>query len=161
MKKVWECRSTNGRWGAQIACATESSQEFSWPARGTLRGLGKAAGIECFEFAADSTAATWILPGGDVEAVEGATRAYHESLQSGSAGSILVLGPVALVRWQSYRGRSARYRLYVEGAEQDAPPSVLIALGLVQPDKAPAPIAAPEPVSGAFADALRAAGVRR
>jgi hypothetical protein len=168
---VWSCRSTNGRWGAEIVSASLAvppldqggSHSIRWPQRGTLTPLGTAAGIAAFRFEADDSAATWVLPmdgsGEPCQPVDGVTIAWSEGLQSGRSGDILVLGQVALVKMIGYRGRSSRYVLYRAGEREDAPTSILLALGLIEPKEAPAPIEPPPAPSGALQEALQKAGL--
>ena len=174
MNVIWSARSTNGRWGAEIVSAIPvppldqggmpgmvtsiGRNQIRWPLRGRLTPLGTAAGIASFHFDADESAATWVLPGADARPVEGATEAWCESLQSSAMGSILLLGPTAIVKMVGYKGRSAHFVLYKEGERQDVPTSVLLALGLIEPAETPAPIEPPPAPSGALADALRRAG---
>lgn len=158
MESIWSCRSTNGRWGAQIV--SDCPLGGGWPAQGELQSLGRAAGVACFRFVADAASGTWVLPwtgSGSVVALEGASLAYQEELQSGRSGAILLLGRTALIQRFGYKERGSRYKIYCAGVAQDAPPSVLLALGLIQPEAAPEPVPAPPQPSEDFAEALRAA----
>lgn len=163
---IWKTRSTNGRWGAEIVSEFPvpsldqgGCNAIRWPLRGRLTPLGKAAGIDSFRFDADESAPTWVLPGGDLRPIEGATEAWSQYLQSNASGTILVLGAIAILKNVGYKGRSAHFVLYQEGERQDAPASVLLALGLIEPKEPPPPIAAPPAPSGALQDALRRAGM--
>ena len=158
MRQVWECSSTNGRWGAVIV--SPSSEEVSWPAQGHLEHKGQTDGREVFVFRPDSEAATWVLPGGDIEVIEGAAVAYSKPLQSSRAGTILVLGPTAIIRAWGYKGRSSHITLWLDGTPQDCPGTVLVALGLIDGGKTKE-IPPPPPSSGALADALRKAGYHK
>lgn len=168
MEKLWECRSTNGRWGAVLLAkdvvqghqsgSGNYGRDGSYPGRATP--LGEVAGTKTFRL--DPEPGSFVVCGGDVTPVEGsgAIVVYRESLQSSSYGSIISARPGAILRSTGYKGRSAWFRALCEdGSLADVPASVVLALGLVEPDEAPEPVQAAEPPSTAMAAALRAVGV--
>lgn len=104
----------------------------------------------------DATAETWVLPCGDVTAHGGATVACSRSMQSSDVATVLVLGGEAVVEHYGYKRRSSRVVAYVDGAEQDIPAPVLLAMGLLKPASEPAVIAPPPALEGAMASAFAA-----
>jgi len=149
---IWEARSINGRWGIQITHPEGMNLELG-PVEGTLRSVGKSAGIECFEFVPKK--GSWVLAAReDLYSIEGASCACKMGLQGNSNATVLILGPSAIVKYVGYKGRSSSYHLYINGEKQDAPVSVLLALGLIEPEEAPTPINDPPKPSSAFAEAL-------
>lgn len=163
MNIVFREISQNGFRGLEIVSAeTEPPARGSFLARGSLRALGTTAGVRSFEFTASSEATTWVLATRqDVEPVEGATLAAKVDLCGDKYASVLVIGALAIIREWGYKRRSSRYVMYREGEAQEVPPSVLLALGLIEPESAPEAIAPPPAPSGAFAEALAAALGRR
>ncbi|RPI53456.1 MAG: hypothetical protein EHM49_04325 [Deltaproteobacteria bacterium] len=157
MKEVWHVSSTNGWWGIAIASLTEDPQ---WPARGTLVSLGRIEGRDCFRFDADESAQTWVLPGGDISPLSGASTVISVGLQSNRSGAILLLGPRAVVKFVGYKGRSSSVSLYVDGKCRDVPGAVMLALGLVEAKEGSLIEIPPIPAtSGIMEAALRKAGL--
>lgn len=163
MKIVFREISQNGFRGLEIVSGTaEAPARGSFVARGSLRPLGTTAGVRSFEFTASDEADTWVLATRqDVEPIEGATLATRVDLCGDRYASVIVMGPLAIVREWGYKRRSSRFVMYRGGEEQEVPPSVLLALGLIEPESAPEAIAPPPAPSGAFAEALAAALGRR
>ena len=160
---VFSATSQNGRRSVTVVCRDETWQA---PARGLPRGhlthLGDAGGTSAYEFIPDAQAQTWVLweygQSGHAP-VEGAVVAVCADMQNfSSSASILVLGPVAVLKWVGYKGRSTAYTLYREGLPQTLSEGQLLALGLIQPEKIK-PVEAPAPVSSAMAEALKRAGL--
>ena len=149
MKMIFEARSTNGRWGMAIV----GPEGTKLPAQGSLASLGTVAGIETYLFTPSETG-TWILAGGDLQPHGGATTVRTMNLQSSSSATILLLGPEAVVEQYGYKRRSSRFVAYVAGEAQDIPASILLAMGIIAPESAPAAIEPPPALSGAMANAF-------
>jgi len=156
MKVLFSRSSQNGRWGLEIASSTIESL----PARGTLGCRGEVAGRRCYVATADEDA-PWILAfDASVEVVEGtgATLVCEMSLQGGRYVSLVLAHEGAIVKRYGYKGRSSRYCILgPEGHLETVPPVLLAAAGLAGGD--PFPVEAPPEASGAFAEALREAGI--
>lgn len=150
MEILFEARSTNGRWGLAIVGPAGTTM----PAQGSLVGLGTIAGIETYRFTPGETE-TWILAGGDIQPHSGARQVASMGLQSSQVSAILLLGPEAVVEQHGYKRRSSRFVAYVAGEARDIPASILLAMGLVAPESAPAvPPEPPPALSGAMASAF-------
>lgn len=159
MREIARFTSTNGRWG--ISVVGDVPDEFklsSGPVRGTAQPLGTVEGHSVFRLCPDDQAQSWVLVGSDLVAVEGATVVCAQSLQSSDNCSILLLGPMAVVKSYGYKRRNYQVTLYSEGQAQDCPAPVLLALGLLPAQDVPA-VQPPPPASSAFAEALRRAGL--
>lgn len=158
MKEIFRESSTNGRWGVSIVGDFPDDLRLAAPVRGSIKPLGKVEGHQVFHLLPDEQSNTWVLVGGDLEVIEGATVALAVSLQSNASCTILILGPCAVVKSFGYKRRSTHTTLYANGIAQECPASVLLALGLLPAQDVPV-IAPPPPPSSAFADALRRAGL--
>jgi hypothetical protein len=145
MKAVLNARSQNGRWGVQIVCKDEAAR---FPAQGSLRPLGRSAGITCFEFVPGETG-TWVVTGGDLDKVQGPVEvAAKEDLQGGDSVTVLVCRPGAAWRSFGYRRRGSSWQMLTgEGSIIEPPVGVLLAAGVIQPAEVPAEdvILPPEP----------------
>lgn len=97
------------------------------PVRGHLVPLGSRSGVDAFLLNKDSEADTWIMSAGDVDPVEGC---YIAGVCSSAVdySTLLVMGPMAMFKC------AGRYELYVLGEKRDMPVSVLLALGLADPE---------------------------
>ncbi len=164
MKMLFEARSTNGRSGVQVV-GTEDveyggcGRTFAVP--GALKALGKTAGMSCFEHVT-ADPGHFVVVGGDLRVVEGAgaTEVNHQDLQSGQEVTILHARVGACWKWAGYKGRSSGYSILREGGViEDAPAALLLAAGLVEPREAPAPAPPAPTFNGAFAAALKKAGL--
>lgn len=154
MEVIFEARSTNGRWGLAIV----GPEGTKLPAQGRLASLGAVAGIETYHFIPGETG-TWILAGGDLQPHGGATMVKTMDLQSSSSATILLLGPEAVVEHHGYKRRSSRFTAYMTGEAREIPASILLAMGIVAPESAPAaPIEPPPALSGAMANAFAKLG---
>ncbi len=149
MKMIFEARSTNGRWGLAIV----GPEGTTLPAQGSLISLGTVAGIETYRFTPGDTG-TWVLAGGDLQPHGGATLVAWRDLQSSQFATILLLGQEAVVEQHGYKRRSSRFVAYVAGEARDIPASILLSMGLIAPESAPAPIEPPPALSGAMASAF-------
>lgn len=154
MKEIFKELSTNGRWG--LAVVGEEGTQF--PAEGSVRPVGRAAGIQTFELVPGNTG-TWVLPvsGGGIKIHGGATLVAQEELQSNGVAALLLMGPEAVIEIYGYKRRSSRVVAFIEGRETDIPAPVLATMGLLQvePPKA-TEIPPPPPLSGAMATAFAA-----
>ena len=148
MEVIFDARSTNGRWGLAIVGPAGTTL----PAQGSLVGLGTIAGIETYRFTPGETG-TWVIAGGDLQPHGGATVVRIMNLQS-SYATILLLGPESVVEQHGYKRRSSNFIAYVSGEAREIPASILLAMGLVVPESAPAPIEPPPALSGAMASAF-------
>lgn len=110
------------------------------PVRGYLAPLGSRSGVDAWRLNPDATAGVWIMVAGDVEPVEGC---YVAGVANATDGyfTLLVMGPLALYK------REGRYELYVLGRKRELPVSVLLALGLADPENWNAADPLPEPPS--------------
>ena len=165
MDQIAKFVSTNGRWGAEVF-APDGAMEGQHcgygddTIRGTIEDKGTVGSFRSFVVHPDSTADTWIsFAERETEVIAGATLVWGRGLQSGQYGAILLLGPVAVIKSYGYKGRSSWMTLYKNGVAQKLTAAHLVALGLVEPDKEPEPVAAPPEVDGAMAAALRRAGL--
>lgn len=151
MKEIFSARSTNGRWGLAVV----GPDGTKLPAQGSLRHVGRVAGMATYEFAPGDTGA-WVSVAGDVTVHGGATLVASEDLQSSQVASLLVLGPEAVVEHQGYKRRSSRIVAYVAGVETDIPGTVLAAMGLLQPHGEVVAVEPPPVLGGAMAAAFAA-----
>lgn len=152
MQVVYEARSTNGRWGLTVV----GPEGTKFPAEGSLRHVGRVAGMETFEFVPGETG-TWVLPTGDVKVHGGATVVKTMSLQSHEECNLLVLGPEAVVEHYGYKRRGSRIVAYIRGVETDIPAAVLAAMGLVKAEGGETiKVEPPPPLQGAMAAAFAA-----
>jgi len=158
--KVWECRSTNGRWGmALVAAAPIEGRRSIFPGRAVP--LGEVAGTATFRLDPGEPG-EWVVCGGDLVPVEGSGAVLIKSisLQSYQTGTIINARAGAILRWTGYKGRAAGFQAVGgDGRLVDVPASVLLALGLIQPDEPPAEVEPAREPDTAMATALRAAGV--
>lgn len=151
MKEIFSARSTNGRWGLAVV----GPEETTFPAQGSLRHVGKVAGMATYEFTPGDTGA-WVAVAGDVTVHGGATLVACEDLQSSHVASLLLLGPEAVVEHHGYKRRSSRVVAYVSGVETDIPGTVLAAMGLLQVDGEVIAVEPPPVLGGAMAAAFAA-----
>ena len=151
--------STNGRWGTQVVHPDLGGEPRFSRGEGTLRALGRAGGMDCFEFTPGATG-VWVLAGGDLVPVAGCEAVHHQDLQSSDAVTFLVARPGALWREYGYKRRSCTVcMLAADGSVATPPPAVLLASGAVEPREAPIAVPPPPPFNPAVAEALRRAGV--
>lgn len=152
MKEIFSARSTNGRWGLAVV----GPEGTRFPAQGSLRHVGKVAGMATYEFTPGETG-TWVATtAGDVTVHCGATLVASEDLQSSQVASLLLLGPEAVVEHHSYKRRGSRIVAYVAGVETDIPGTVLAAMGLLQADGEVVAVEPPPVLGGAMAAAFAA-----
>jgi hypothetical protein len=151
MKEIFSARSTNGRWGLAVV----GPEGTKFPAQGSLRHVGKVAGMATYEFTPGETGA-WAAVACAVTVHGGATLVASESLQSSQVASLLLLGPQAVVEHHGYMRRSSRIVAYVDGVETDIPGTVLAAMGLLQVDGEIVAVEPPPVLGGAMAAAFAA-----
>lgn len=151
MKEIFSARSTNGRWGLAVV----GPEGTTFPAQGSLRNVGKVAGMATYEFTPGETG-TWVAVAGDVTVHGGATLVASEDLQSSRAASLILLGPEAVVEHHGYKRRGSRVVAYVTGVETDIPGTVLAAMGLLQADGEVVAVEPPPVLGGAMAAAFAA-----
>lgn len=151
MKEVFSARSTNGRWGLVVV----GPDGTTFPEQGSLRHVGKVAGMATYEFSPGETGA-WAATAGDITVHGGATLVANEDLQSSQVVSLLLLGPQAVIEHHGYKRRSSRIVAYVSGVETDIPGTVLAAMGLLQADGEVLAVEPPPVLGGAMAAAFAA-----
>lgn len=151
MRELFSSRSTNGRWGLAVV----GPEVTKFPAQGSLRHVGRVAGMATYEFTPGDTG-TWVAVAGDVTAHGGATLVASEDLQSSQTASVLLLGPQAVVEHHGYKRRSSRVVAYVAGVETDIPGTVLAAMGLLIADGEVVAVEPPPILAGAMAAAFAA-----
>ena len=151
MKEIFSARSTNGRWGLAVV----GPEGTTFPAQGSLRHVGKVAGMATYEFTPGETGA-WVATAGDVTVDGGAPLVASEELQSSQVATLLLLGPQAVVEHHGYKRRSSRVVAYVAGVETDIPGTVLAAMGLLQADGEVVVVEPPPVLGGAMAAAFAA-----
>lgn len=149
--EIFSSRSTNGRWGLAVV----GHEGTTFPAQGSLRHVGKVAGMATYEFTPGETG-TWVAVAGDVTVHGGATLVASEYLQSSNVTSLLLLGPQAVVEHHGYKRRSSRIVAYVAGVETDIPGTVLAAMGLLQAGGEIVAVEPPPVLGGAMAAAFAA-----
>lgn len=154
--KTQKFGSTNGRYGVEI-CFDDAIESWAPVMRGTLKSLGTTAGYECFEFV-PGEGDEFVVTGRDLSPVEGCVTVVTMGLQSGNDVTVLAAVNGALWKTRRYKGRSVAYEGLKDGAIERVPRSVLLALGLVEPDKAPRETPKPPALSGALTSALKKAG---
>lgn len=174
MNVIYTDRSTNGRWGVDIVSSTycrgkhpnigvecildPDGKPVDFPLRGVVTDLGEVDGIRVIRIEYDPEAQTWLAFG---ELINGGTQVLEMSLQSHRFLSLNVIGPVAVLRTYGYRRRSSTTFLVKNGQPVELSPSQLLALGLIQADRAPessGPIAA-APVETEMMRKLKSAGL--
>ena len=146
MKELFAATSTNGNYGIALV----GPEGTTFPAEGSIKHLGKVAGMATYEFTPGETE-TWIYVGGDVQVRGGATVVASEDLQSSRFASILLLGPEAIIETYGYKGRGTCIEAYVRGIRTDIPATVLAALGLIEAEGEIIAIAPPPVLQGAMA----------
>jgi len=151
MEEIFSARSTNGRWGLAVV----GPEGTMFPAQGSLRHVGKVAGMATYEFTPGETG-TWVAVAEDVTVHGGATLVASEDLQSSQVASLLLLGPEAVVEHHGYKRRSSRIVAYVAGFETDIPVTVLAAMGLLNINGNVIAIEQPPVLDGAMAAAFAA-----
>lgn len=129
IKTIFSVRSENRRWGVDIVGPAQLAK-LSRPMmfRGTLRPLGKVAGIETFAAEISETAETWVLAvtgpsagiGGEIEPVWGARKIHQTALQGGRYATLLEVGPGAVVTAWGYMRRSRELWLLWQGRKVPA-----------------------------------------
>lgn len=149
--EIFSARSTNGRWGLAVV----GPQGTTLPAQGSLRHIGKVAGMVTYEFVPGETG-TWVVTAEDVTVHGGATLVDCMDLQSSRVASLLLLGPQAVVEHHGYKRRSSRIVAYVSGVETSIPATVLAAMGLLKADGESIAIEPPPALGGAMAAAFAA-----
>jgi len=146
MKELFAVSSTNGNYGLAIV----GPEGTTFPARGSIKHLGKVAGMATYEFTPGETE-TWVFVGGDVQVRGGATMVAFEDLQSSRFASILLLGPEAIIETHGYKGRGSSIEAYVQGVRTDIPATVLAGMGLIKAEGKIIAIAPPPVLQGAMA----------
>jgi hypothetical protein len=154
-------RSQNRRWGTQVVGLSNADAKGAH--RGTLRSLGRAGGLDCFEFSPDAGGDIWVVIGDDLEPVPdaGAVTVQQQGLQGGDEITILVATPGALWRSWDYKRRGVSIKMLTPSGEIiEPPPAILLAAGLLsaKPESIKE-IPTPPPIGGQLAAALRAAGI--
>lgn len=142
--------STNGRRGQAIVSASEGVQ---FPAQGSLEHIGTVEGIKTYLFTPGDTG-TWVLPTSEVKIHGGATLVDEIDLQSSAVGSILLLGPQAVIEIYGYKRRSSNVVAYIEGVETEIPSTVLLAMGLLSSGGETVEIEPPPALQGSMAAAF-------
>jgi len=126
MKVILDDRSQNGRWGLQIV----GPEDTEFPARGTLKHLGRRAGVECYEVSPSDEGDFWVVVGGDLEAISGCTEVCSMDLQGGSSVTLLSCRVGAVWQEFGYKRRNSEFRLLkTDGSTETPPVSVLLAAG--------------------------------
>lgn len=155
MTVIYERQSQNGRRGVQVTAEADTR----FPARGQLQDLGTLAGVHCFSFT-PTDEDEWVVVGDDLEPLEGCVSVYHDDMQGGDVASLLVARPGAVWRQWGYKRRGSDFCvLSADGSVQEPPVSVLLAAGLVKPDKAPALVPEAPVLPTAMQLALEKAGI--
>ncbi len=149
MNEMFRAVAQNGRSGLAVVGPAGTA----FPAEGSLRHLGRVAGLDTYEFT-PGECGTWAMTAGDVTVHGGATLVAKADLQGSNSASLLLLGPVAVVEHHGYKRRGSRLRAYQSGVEADLPASVMLALGLVASAGEVVAVAPPPALSGALADAF-------
>lgn len=149
MIEIFKAVSQNGRWGLAVV----GQEGTTFPAQGSLRPVGKVAGLATYEFVTGETG-TWVLVTDDVTVHGGATLVESKDLQGGQVASLLLLGPQAVVEHHGYKRRSSRIVAYVAGVEVLIPGTVLAAMGLLQADGEVAVVEPPPALEGSMAAAF-------
>ena len=153
MREIFFAMSTSGRWGLAVV----GPEGATLPAQGSLRHLGVVEGISTFEFEPGNTG-TWVLAvNGEVTVHGGGTVVASDGLQSSRHACILLVGKEAVIERHGYKGRGSSVRAYVEGVEKNIPPTVLLAMGLVESGGEIVAVPPPPPLVGAMAAAFAAA----
>lgn len=155
MGEIFSARSTNGRWGLAVV----GPKGTTFPAQGSLRHVGKVAGMTTYEFT-HGEGGTWALTAGDVTIHGGATLVASKDLQSSQVVSLILLGPQAVIEHHGYKRRGSRIVAYVAGVENDIPGTVLASMGLLQVDGEVIAVEPPPVLEGALAAAFAALKVR-
>jgi hypothetical protein len=156
MRVIFKSTSTNGRWGIEIC--TESTEEITFPAQGTLTSLGKQAGITAYKFEPGETGQYIAVINKKVEEVEGCRVERCMTRQSSDYTTVLVCGPQAVYKTYTYKDRGSFFTMLINGKEQDAPASILLALGLIESEIETKVVEDAPMINTAFADALKKAG---
>jgi hypothetical protein len=155
IKEVFYVKSTNGRWGMSLV----SDEDVKFPAQGKLEHLGSVQRISTYRFT-PSSEGFYVLPViGDVKVLGGAQLVEEMDLQSGKSVSLVLMSATAIIEVFGYRGRSSSIQYYANGELKDIPPSVLLAMGLIEDKGDKTPIEPPEPMPTAMGEALRMAGL--
>jgi hypothetical protein len=165
---MFKYTSQNGYNGFALAGSPEtlSALDKGTLVRGSVRSLGKAAGLACYEIVADEASDTVVSLRRrvSVSSVAGVTVIEAGNPAAGQEIPALVLASVegAVIEVAGYNGRGHRYEALASGASrwEEASPAVLLAAGLVEPAKGSVrEIPAPAAPTGALAAALARAGL--
>lgn len=167
MKEIYRATSQNGRWG--MALVSERFDECPGrenPLRASITSLGEAEGHRVFRLE-PTDAPQWVVVFGDADVISGASLVFGCSLQGNSDVSLVLLSEQALVRVYGYKRRSDRIIYFERGEVRAIPASVLLALGLLNNNTEPQPVAPPpafdlgevDAGKGALAAALAKAGI--
>ncbi len=162
MEIIYQRRSTNGRWGLAVVGNTpkvinkgntEIIRDHS------VESLGTVAGIETFRLV--SMSGTHLVMGSDLEVVpgSGAVEVGRMNLQSSDVVTLIAARDGAIVKEYGYKRRSSHFFAVTPEGTANVPSSVLLALGLVEPDTPARPVAAPVPPSNNMFAALQKAGL--
>jgi len=156
LTEIIHASSTNGRWGLIIV--GPEGVDLHHPTEGALTALGKRDGKDIFQFTPAPGNGQWFYVGGDVKIIAGAQEVYSASLQSSSSVTVIVGGPFFALTEYGYKGRSARTTCYKNGQRINAPPPVLMAMGVLPCTPEPVKVEIPA-LDGPLAAALKAAGL--
>ena len=151
MKEIYSACSTNGRWGLVVV----GPDGTSLPAQGSLRHVGRVAGMATYEFIPGETG-TWVVVAGDVKIHGGATVVDSKDLQSSQVATLLLMGHQAVIQHYSYKRRGSEIVAYVDGVKTDIPGTVLAAMGLIEATGEVVPVEPPPALVGAMASAFAA-----
>lgn len=163
MEVIIRERSVNGRCGVDVVSDQKIDLPYS-PIHAILDHklvpLGVSAGISVFKLVPED--GTFAVIGNDLDPVEGsgAVLLKKESLQGNQYVSVLNTREGAILRWTGYKGRSSGFYAITRNGVKDVPASVLLALGLIEPDEAPYEEVQPAaPPNTAMLEQLREAGL--
>ena len=151
----WNYRSTNGRWGVTVV----APKDIKFPCKGNLTYLGKCEGMDLYKFI-PSEEGDWIeVIEADIETLVGCKVVTEMDLQSSCSVTIVAGGDFYSYKKYGYKGRSSRIVSVNNGEYVDLPPSVMVAMGLIPPEKEEEKVdTTPPPLEGSLAEALRKAG---
>lgn len=160
MKVLKSWYSTNGRWGVEIV-GEELGEDEHWQncMPGTLIPLGERGSVKAFKYVPGNESFVVSLPDGEAVSENGAVEVCNQYLQSNNSITLFNAKEGAIFQSWGYKRRSSTFYAVTKEGLKEVPPSVLLALGLIEPSEEIQPLPEPKQPNNQMLEALKKAGL--